>query len=626
MSNVGANPISSVGMRWNQTVDSVRHDSGKLARLSNALTPQSKISPQQLQSTQALFKLHVQEQAHKLGQELGLSEAATGRLMAKAESAIGNIVSLTFNPAIRGDLTVNKRDFKEIVNMANAKALESLVELSKTFGSADTSPQVIPFKDENGRIQMTVIKPTESFETLVLRGGGAKGIGNGAALVEYEKAGLLKDLKSVVGTSAGALTALGLASGMSAAEFKDFADRTDIADLKNSPKNFKAMYGSMVGMSAVGYGAGKALSTMDEVSSNQIHNCLSKPGNVTKLEQACGAGLITKEELHHLEGFLQKPDFSGSREGKMVTFGDLSAMSKVFPEFKELTLTGYNATDSKLSYFDAKTAHDMPVAIAGRISMSIPKYFASIEYDTKTGDGKKSWVDGGVGANMPTGTVLGKAEQAVKDARNAVDQAAKAGDSQGIRRASEGLAQATDELGKLKSKTLLMTFDEFGRADKLMHNPKLHANSAKRISEDKTNFSVVGWIAGNTNMKNAHKLDAQHVHDSGPNVAVVYHGKMDTLDLSASKRTKGEAALEAKMRALEFAAARQNQASHEVRSSAEDVVANFSQTELEQFVRAGPPDLAQFSRPGVSDIDAMSLYSTALEVYEKAQERLRPAI
>jgi len=52
-----------------------------------------------------------------------------------------------------------------------------------------------------------------SLENLVLRGGGGKGVGNPPALVEMEKAGYLNNLNHVVGSSAGALTALCLASG-----------------------------------------------------------------------------------------------------------------------------------------------------------------------------------------------------------------------------------------------------------------------------------------------------------------------------------------------------------------------------------------------------------------------------
>ena len=48
----------------------------------------------------------------------------------------------------------------------------------------------------------------------------------------------------------------------------------------------------------------------------------------------------------------------------------------------------------------------MPIAIAGRISMSIPVFFQSVKFDPGDGKGVRSWVDGAVGSNMPSEVVF----------------------------------------------------------------------------------------------------------------------------------------------------------------------------------------------------------------------------
>src|SRR5690606_8061931 len=122
----------------------------------------------------------------------------------------------------------------------------------------------------------------------------------------------------------------------------------------------------------------------------------------------------------------------------MVTFKDLHLMHLLAPaQFKELTLTGWDSTNKQETYFNAQNTPDMPVAVAGRISMSIPVYFRSVDFDPGDGSGTRSFTDGGVGSNMPTEVITDNLQgRALEEAR---------------------------------ARTALMTFDENGKAYTVLH-------------------------------------------------------------------------------------------------------------------------------------------------------------
>ena len=65
------------------------------------------------------------------------------------------------------------------------------------------------------RAQPTTPPP---YRNLVMEGGGIRGIAYGGALLELEQRGILRELRRVGGTSAGAIQAALLAVGYSAQE------------------------------------------------------------------------------------------------------------------------------------------------------------------------------------------------------------------------------------------------------------------------------------------------------------------------------------------------------------------------------------------------------------------------
>jgi NTE family protein len=187
---------------------------------------------------------------------------------------------------------------------------------------------------------------TYSFENLVFEGGGVKGLAFCGALKVMEEKGITTDVNRLAGSSAGAITAGLLACGytsdaiMQELKVKDFNEFKDddfgiFRDVKRLMKEF-------------GFYAGK-----------EFHDWYGE--------------LLAKKAGH-----------------SDVTFGE------VFEKFgKELIVTGTCLNRRETHYYTKERNPHMPVRDAVRISMSIPLFFAAVEWQ---GD---LLVDGGVLNNYP---------------------------------------------------------------------------------------------------------------------------------------------------------------------------------------------------------------------------------
>ena len=456
-------------------------------------------------------------------------------------------------------------------------ALEDIV--ASTFGIA------------TDQIRFAVIKEAPEIENLVLRGGSAEGVGYPPALVELAKHDSMIGVKQVVGTSAGALTAALLAAGLSAEQFKKVSDAHDMASLKGKPPNWDDKYPGLK-LGTMGFHGGTAMELVDRESAQSIKAFLDSGDGQAKIAAAVGDGRISAGDAHTLEG-LRHQNFEIDRTPQMVTFQDLENLSKIDPgKFKSLTLTGWNCTDRMLAHFNAKDTPRMPIAIASRISMSIPYFFKSPKYDA--GQGEKSWVGVGVGSNMPAGAILDDLEHALKLASADLD-------------VPEMTAKA-HELMDTKSRTLFMTLDEQGKADEIRPGPPPEPKAGGWTS------AIEGRLAGNTVYDAANARD--RVYNGGLDGFVVFHGDIGALSLSASDAQKNAAVLGAQMRTVETIAPRQNQATNEVFANPASGASSLSPEQRAAFLRAGPPNPQAFANSqGVVD---GRRYQAAVQFYQEA--------
>jgi predicted acylesterase/phospholipase RssA len=386
-------------------------------------------------------------------------------------------------------------------------------------------PEIIAGIGTDGKVQVQLLRKAPPLENLVLRGGGARGIANPPALIAMENQGLLRGLKQLVGTSAGALTATYLACGHTAQDFDRFSSALDMKALKAKPSDFDAQYPDvkMTGWQ-IGSHGGAALKTLDE----KIH---SKVVEFVRGLSENARNQLSPDESARLHAICGRPDTgTGSRMDSMVTFKDLQILNKVAPDrFRNLTLTGWNATEKKMAYFSAETMPNMPVALAARISMSAPFLFKGLDltpdlvsrYSGKPvvpSAQKQSFRDGGIGSNIATEVL------------------------------TEGKGGA--ELEELRTRTGVLAFDDGGKA----HTDLYKGGGREPPPKWK------GMLFGNPNYQSDVLNDRKKLHDAGINASVVFHGDLGLASLDASKDRVDAARGQAEWQMLRQLAMRQDQA------------------------------------------------------------------
>lgn len=87
-------------------------------------------------------------------------------------------------------------------------------------------------RDHQGRVDVFLSAP--AVTSLVLSGGGAKGIAFSGVVRALEDAQKLEGIQSISGSSAGAISAALIASGMGAQAFDRLSDSIDLPSLLNS--------------------------------------------------------------------------------------------------------------------------------------------------------------------------------------------------------------------------------------------------------------------------------------------------------------------------------------------------------------------------------------------------------
>jgi NTE family protein len=188
--------------------------------------------------------------------------------------------------------------------------------------------------------QKKILLDYKSINTLVLSGGGVKGLYYIGILKKLEELNIINNINTIAGTSIGAFFGSLISIGYTYQELADFVLLFNLSNIKKiSPSNFFSYFG------------------IDD-------------GNNLEL---------VLEKMFSLKGF-----------EKNITFRELFEKTK-----KELIITGVCINEKKCYYFSYKNTPEMNVLQSIRISASIPLYFTPIQYNDKL------WVDGGIIDNYP---------------------------------------------------------------------------------------------------------------------------------------------------------------------------------------------------------------------------------
>ena len=193
--------------------------------------------------------------------------------------------------------------------------------------------------------------PVYGLENLAFEGGGAKGVAYLGVAPELERAGVLKYIKRCSGTSAGSVTALGFALGLSTEQ----------------------------GEAAFNVDASKFLF---DTPSGDIVNGKARASLALARRQGMNEGHGYRELIRDaLRKHTGNPD---------LTFKQLFDVTG-----RELCIVGSNLSQQSADYFHMKTTPNMPIADAVRISVSLPVLCAPSVYKGCT------YVDGGLVDNYP---------------------------------------------------------------------------------------------------------------------------------------------------------------------------------------------------------------------------------
>nr|WP_314560457.1 patatin-like phospholipase family protein [uncultured Pseudomonas sp.] len=234
-------------------------------------------------------------------------------------------------------------------------------------------------RDNQGRVEVILSAPPVT--SLVLSGGGAKGIAFSGVVQALEDAGQLQGIRSTSGSSAGAISAALIASGMGAAAFDRLSDRINLPSLLNSQDAVTAWM--QEASTTLGKLAGHLPGSVGTVSQLLMTLLPRLQTEALPLE-----ALIRNESRQSILGHIaQTPRETRPAElidmadklsaGGAPTFGDLEVLSRHIPAIKQLNITGTGMFGGRpqLVVFNASLTPQMDIARAAHISGALPVVF-----------------------------------------------------------------------------------------------------------------------------------------------------------------------------------------------------------------------------------------------------------
>lgn len=281
--------------------------------------------------------------------------------------------------------------------------------LVKSVGERKVS--VVRFSD--GRVEVAVSPPPVTH--LVLSGGGAKGIAFPGMVQALEDHKALGGVKVISGSSAGAISAALLASGMDAKAFEKLSNSLNLPELLNS-KN--PLIAKLQNASAeIGKLAGRLPGPAGNIAQLLFTLLPRLQTDAQPLEDLIGSetrkSLLariaeTSRESRPAEVMKIADRLSA---GKGPTFRDIDVLSRHIPAVKQLNITGTGMFDGRpqLVVFNASTTPDMDIARAAHISGSLPGLFKSPkeqDHAFQEHAEQTAFQDGGLLVNTPSSAVI----------------------------------------------------------------------------------------------------------------------------------------------------------------------------------------------------------------------------
>lgn len=271
------------------------------------------------------------------------------------------------------------------------------------------------YRHSDGRVEVAVSPPPPSH--LVLSGGGAKGIAFPGMVQALEEGKKLQGMKVISGSSAGAISATLLASGMDAKAFGELSNSIDLPSLLNSKVPVTAWLQTI--STKLGQLAGRLPGAAGNISQLLLTMLPRLQTEASPLEEMM-RNESRKSILAHIADMPRETRPAEVMKiadrlsaGGAPTFRDLDVLSRHIPAIKQLNITGTGMFDGRpqLVVFNASLTPDMDIARAARISGALPGLFKSPQ---EQGHGFQqvaevtAFQDGGLLANTPAPGVVGQ--------------------------------------------------------------------------------------------------------------------------------------------------------------------------------------------------------------------------
>ncbi|MDQ7797009.1 MAG: patatin-like phospholipase family protein [Spirochaetia bacterium] len=224
------------------------------------------------------------------------------------------------------------------------------------------------------------------YRNLVFKGGGVRGIAYLGALQYLYEHNYMQYVERVAGTSAGAITAL--ATALNLGSFDELKRISDSLDFRRVPAEEDER--------SIRNNPPRLFALTDRYRELALFKNLQ-----------CSMRLVQEKGWYSSDYFYKwlRALIAGqfAVEKEFYTFADFrdASLHRDGREFLNLYVTGTDITNRMARVFSFETTPEMEVALAVRISMSIPLFFEAIEYQYPGTDSPQLYADGGVMWNYP---------------------------------------------------------------------------------------------------------------------------------------------------------------------------------------------------------------------------------
>lgn len=285
----------------------------------------------------------------------------------------------------------------KVDELVDRKPPDQLIASSPDKLSQDLANHIINLSHQRERLEkLPQLFALQLPENLVFKGGGPKGFAYLGAYRELHERGVLREVRRVAGTSAGAITATLIALGYTPAELETVMTETDFNSFLDHPFKFEGP------MDAVITSISAVVRKIVDIVERPIDNIFTILGlwNVTSI---CSGEVFRK----WIENLIFKK--TGIRH---CTFGELKALADKGGLFKQLYIYTCNLSTGEPTLMDSETDKwkDVVISDAVRATMSIPGAFEPHILHTKDAAGNRiplkhlgAHVDGGLVCNFPIG-------------------------------------------------------------------------------------------------------------------------------------------------------------------------------------------------------------------------------